>query len=162
MKASVISVRIAPKKANLIAKMVRGMSVPDAVDALTKTNKKAARIIEQLLRSAMANASHNDKQNAQQMVIKSIIVNQGTAYQRGMPKARGQMRPYRKFLSHIHVVLGFASDEPVKKEKKAKKASANGENAVKKASSTSKGGRKQVGDKNNAETASSSDISSAS
>lgn len=110
MKAHLQSVRIAPKKANLIARMVRGMSVPAAVEALRTTNKKGARIVEKLLLSAIANASHNDKQDPQMMVIKTIVVNQGQAYRRGMPKARGQMRPYRKFLSHITVTLGYSED----------------------------------------------------
>jgi large subunit ribosomal protein L22 len=107
MKAYLHSARIAPKKANLIARMVRGMNVPDAVEALRRTDKKAARMVEDLLRSAMANASHNDKQDPQTMVIKEIVVNQGTAYRRGMPKARGQTRPFRKFLSHISLTLGY-------------------------------------------------------
>ncbi len=111
MKATALSLRIAPKKANLIARMVRGMPVPDAVEALRRTNKKGARMVELLLRSAIANASHNDKQDPQMMVIKTIVVNQGTAYRRGMPKARGQMRPYRKFLSHVELVLGFPEEE---------------------------------------------------
>ncbi|MBU2213062.1 50S ribosomal protein L22, partial [Patescibacteria group bacterium] len=56
MKASLRSVRIAPKKANLIAKMIRGMTVPQALESLERTNKQAARILEVLLKSAMANA----------------------------------------------------------------------------------------------------------
>ncbi len=130
MKAYAQSLRIAPKKANLIAKMVRDMSVPDATEALRCTHKKAARMIEQLLRSAVANASHNDKQDPQTMVIKSIVVNQGQAYRRGMPMARGRTRPFRKFLSHISLELGFPGDEKEvirpknapKKMEKAKRA----------------------------------------
>lgn len=110
MKAIARSVRIAPKKANLIARMVRGLSVPEATEQLRRTNKKAARIVELLLRSAVSNASHNDKQDAQMMVIKTIVVNQGTAYRRGMPMARGRTRPFRKFLSHITLTLGFPED----------------------------------------------------
>lgn len=124
MKAIAHSVRIAPKKANLIAKMVRGLAVPDAVEQLTHMHKKGARMIETLLRSAIANTSHNDKQDPQTMIIKSIVVNQGTAYRRGMPKARGQMRPYRKFLSHITLELGFPVEKKEKAEKKAPKAAA--------------------------------------
>jgi large subunit ribosomal protein L22 len=136
MKAHLRSIRIAPKKANLIAKMVRGMSVPDAMESLRRTNKKGARMLEQLLRSAIANASHNDRQDPQTMVIKTVVVNQGTAYRRGMPKARGQMRPYRKFLSHISITLGFPGehDEPVAKKEGAKKtaqASQEGQSEVK-------------------------------
>ncbi|NOS67983.1 MAG: 50S ribosomal protein L22 [Candidatus Peribacteraceae bacterium] len=132
MKAYLQSVRIAPKKANLIAKMVRGMNVADAMDALGKTHKKAARIIEQLLRSAIANTSHNDKQDAQTMIIKLIVVNQGTAYRRGMPMARGRTRPFRKFLSHIDLELGFPDEKKAKRSAKtAKDASQKPKTAVK-------------------------------
>ncbi|MFA6523046.1 MAG: 50S ribosomal protein L22 [Candidatus Peribacteraceae bacterium] len=129
MKAYLHSARIAPKKANLIARMVRGMNVPDAVEALRRTDKKAARMVEDLLRSAMANASHNDKQDPQTMVIKEIVVNQGTAYRRGMPKARGQTRPFRKFLSHISLTLGYP--EIAGEGKGAKKPSQESKKPVK-------------------------------
>ena len=123
MKASLHSVRIAPKKANLIAKMVRGMTVVDAMESLRNTHKKAARLIEQLLRSAIANTSHNDKQDAQTMVIKTIVVNQGTALHRGVPMARGRVRPMRKFMSHIDLVLGFPDLEEKTQKKSSKKKS---------------------------------------
>ena len=117
MKAYLTAVRIAPKKANLIAKMVRGMSVPVAMEALRRTNKKAARIVEQLLRSAIANTSHNDKQDAQTLIIKTIVVNQAQSYRRGIPKARGQVRPIRKYMSHIELILGFPEiDEKIPKK----------------------------------------------
>ena len=122
MKAILRSVRIAPKKANLIAKMVRGMAVADAMETLRLTHKKAARLIEGLLRSAIANTSHNLKQDPQTMVIKSIIVNQGTHYRRGIPKARGQTRPIKKFLSHIEIELGFPVEAKLSK-KELKKSS---------------------------------------
>jgi large subunit ribosomal protein L22 len=124
MKAILRSVRIAPKKANLMAKMVRGMPVQEAIASLERTHKKAARLVEELLRSAVANAEHNEKQDASHLIIKSIIVNQGTAYHRGIPKARGQVRPIRKFLSHISVELGIADQEAPAKGKKAKAAAA--------------------------------------
>ena len=59
----------------------------------------------------MANASHNDKQDAQTLVIRSLIVNQGEAYHRGVPMARGRVRPMRKFMSHIELVLGLPEEE---------------------------------------------------
>lgn len=119
MKAHLRSARIAPKKANLVAKMVRGMTVPAAITALKHTHKKGARMIEQLLKSAVANAEHNEKQDGQALVIKTIVVNQGTAYRRAVPKARGSVRPIRKFLSHISLTLGVAEGE--EKGSKAKK-----------------------------------------
>ena len=120
MKASLRSVRIAPKKANLVAKMVRGMRAADAMEALRRTNKKAARLIEEMLRSAMANASHNAKQDPQTMVIREIVVNQAQSYRRGIPMARGRQRPIRKFMSHISIALGFADEEKSAINKKKK------------------------------------------
>lgn len=106
MKALLRSARIAPKKANIIARMVRGMCVPEAQDLLSRTHKKAARLFEDLLASAVANAAHNDRQNPQVLVVKEVVVNQGSAYKRGVPMARGRVRPMQKFLSHISLVLG--------------------------------------------------------
>ena len=144
MKASLRSVRIAPKKAQLVAKLVRGKSVPDAMYALERTNKKAARLLEELLRSAIANASHNEKQDPQMMVIKTLTVNKAQAYHRGVPMARGRVRPMRKFLSHIELTLGFEDDAPAKKSEKdasktEKKPVKKETTAAKKASTSTKG-----------------------
>lgn len=147
MQASLRSIRIAPKKAQLVAKMIRGQSVPDAMYTLEHTNKKAARIFENLLRSAMANASHNEKQDPQMMVIKLLTVNKAQAYHRGVPMARGRVRPMRKFMSHINMTLGVAGEvesgkQKVEKgveEKKSKKdASQTAKKPVKKTTTTSK------------------------
>lgn len=110
MQAHHYSARLAPKKANLVAKMVRGMPVPDAVELLRKTSKKAARLFEDVLRSAIANAEHNFKQDPQTMVLKTVVVNQGTHYRRGTPMARGRVRPLKKYLCHISITLGFEGD----------------------------------------------------
>lgn len=125
MKAYLRSVRLAPKKANLIALLVRGMPVNDALHLLQRTHKKGARLVEELLKSAIANAEHNDKQNRADLIVKTIIVNQGQALRRGTPMARGRMRPLSKFLSHIDLVLGIKDVDSVKsapKKKAAKKA----------------------------------------
>jgi large subunit ribosomal protein L22 len=107
MHAHLNSTRLAPKKANIMAKMVRGLDVPVAVELLRKTHKKSARLFEDVLRSAMANAEHNFKQDPQTMILKTVVVNQGTAYHRGIPMARGRVRPIRKFMCHITITLGY-------------------------------------------------------
>ncbi len=166
MKARLDSVRIAPKKANLIARLVRGLTVPEAMDQLSRTNKKGARMVEQLLRSAIANASHNDKQDAQMMVIKTIVVNQGQAYHRGMPMARGRTRPFRKFLSHIDLVLGFPGDEeksgkkPTEPKKPTKASKASDSEGT--TSQKSKTAVKTAGSRKKTTSASSSDSSASS
>jgi large subunit ribosomal protein L22 len=151
MKAYLRSVRIAPKKAGLIASMVRGMPVRDAMHALQHTHKKGARIIEQLLKSAIANAEHNDKQDAGNLIIKTIIVNQSMGYRRGVPMARGRVRPMTKFLSHIDLTLGVAgAEDGLRKSKRIAKregkaaptASQTAKNTVKKGPSKSKTDKK--------------------
>lgn len=155
MKAYLRSARIAPKKANLIAMMVRGMRVEDALTALSRTHKKGARMVEDLLKSAVANAEHNDKQHKSHLMIKSIIVNQGTAYSRGVPMARGRMRPMQKFLSHISITLGIAEgvheekmNEKMKKGKTVKTAKKGTE---KSAPSTSQAPKNTVKDADTSE-----------
>jgi len=140
MKAFLKSAPIAPKKANIIAKMVRGMPVVDAQIALRRTNKKAARMVEKLIASAVANATHNDKQDKQLLVVKTLYVNQSIGMRRGMPKARGQTRPNRKSRTQITLELGIAdleSKEQKKAEKKTAKAPKATKTATKKSSDTS-------------------------
>ena len=155
MHASLHSVRIAPKKANLVAAMVRGRPVEEAIILLEGTHKKGARLLECVIKSAVANAVHNDRQSAATLVVKTIIVNQGTAYRRGVPMARGRVRPMRKFLSHITVTLGVlgADGKPAKAEKKATKTSARAKNPVQ----TSGTGRKRSTSKTSSATSGSAD-----
>ncbi|MDD5040948.1 MAG: 50S ribosomal protein L22 [Candidatus Peribacteraceae bacterium] len=133
MRAYLRSARIAPKKASVIAQMVRGLPVPEALDSLEHTHKKGARMILALLKSAVANASHNSKQRMEELVIRSIVVNQGQGYRRGVSMARGRMRPMRKFLSHIEIVLGVADSdgETSRKTKSGAKASQKTKKTVK-------------------------------
>ncbi len=129
MKAYLYSARIAPKKANLIATLIRGLTVEEALTQLEKTNKKGARFIEKLIASAAANAVHNDKQVRSQLRIDSIIVNQGMGLRRGVPMARGRIRPMRKFMSHIEVTLGLLTDD-VSSKKKVKKSAKSSQAVV--------------------------------
>lgn len=129
MRAFSRSVRISPKKANLVAGIVRGMYVSDALHLLGRTPKRAARILEDLIKSAAANAEHNDRQNIERLVIQSLIVNQAGAHHRGVPMARGRVRPIRKFMSHIEVTLMVAPQE--KSETGKEKASLKPKNSSK-------------------------------
>ena len=137
MRASLTSVRIAPKKLNVIAKMVRGKSVLVAREMLRRTNKKAARIVETLLNSAIANATFNDKQQQDDLILKTIVVNQAQSYRRGVPMARGRVRPMRKFLSHMEIILGLKDEEEQDGESKKSKSE---EKASQKAKKPVKGG----------------------
>ena len=105
MKAILRRIRISPKKANLVAALVRNKKAVEAVDILKFTPKKAARPLKKLIESALANAENNLKQSKDDLYIKEIIVTQGPTYKRGVPISKGRTHPILKRTSHITVQL---------------------------------------------------------
>ena len=129
MKAILRQTRISPKKANLVAQLVRNMKATEAVDILKFTPKKAAPILRKRIESAMANAKTNLKQDPEDLVIKEIIVTEGPTQKRSIPISRGRMHPILKRTSHITVKLGqspsgTATKAEAKVSKKEKSADA--------------------------------------
>lgn len=121
MRAHLRQARISPKKANLIAAMVRGLHAPEALSLLEKLPKKGATILHALLASAIANATNNASQKPAQLVIRRLIVNKGPAYRRYIPMARGRSRPIDKWTSHITVELGVEMGDQERGEEKGVK-----------------------------------------
>jgi len=121
MKAILRRIRISPKKANLIAGMVRGKKVTEALNLLKFTPKKGARILYKVVHSAAANAKNNFKQDIDDLVITKILVTKGPTLKRSLPVSRGRTHPILKRSSHITVEVGVAEKEKgaVKKEKQA-------------------------------------------
>ena len=106
VKARLRHVRMAPQKARLVADMIRGKNVTEAMNVLTFTRKKAAREIQALLKSALANAEENHKVvDVDDMVVKKITVDEGVAWKRQMPRARGMANLIKKRTSHVTIVL---------------------------------------------------------
>ncbi|MBT3704557.1 50S ribosomal protein L22 [Candidatus Peregrinibacteria bacterium] len=105
MQAIAKHLRISPKKANLVAGLVRKKPVQDALDILQFTQKKAAPMIRKVIASAAANAKETAKQDIESLQIKEIIVNEGTTLKRSVPISRGRMHPIKKRTSHIRVYL---------------------------------------------------------
>lgn len=105
MKATLSHIRVTPKKANLVAELVRNKSVSEALDILRFTTKKTAPILKKLILSAVANAENNDKQNRENLTIQTILVTAGPTYKRSMPVSRGRSHPILKRTSHIKVML---------------------------------------------------------
>lgn len=121
MKAILRQVRISPKKANLIAQLVRTKKATDAVDTLKFTPKKGALILRKVIESAMANAENNFNQKRENLYIKEIIVTEGPTYKRSIPVSRGRAHPLLKRTSHITAKLEAAEIKPeTKPEAKAK------------------------------------------
>jgi large subunit ribosomal protein L22 len=97
--------RIAPRKARLLADLVRGMPLKEAKVQMGFNNKKAALPFLKLLKSAESNARHNFKVGPENLYVKEIRVDEGPTLKRFMPRARGRATTIRKRASHITVVL---------------------------------------------------------
>ncbi|HHW10553.1 MAG TPA: 50S ribosomal protein L22 [Firmicutes bacterium] len=98
-------VRISPRKARVVVDLIRGKSYPEALTILRFTPRKAAGIVEKVVRSAAANAENNYSLNPQEMLVAEVYVDQGPTMKRIMPRARGMADRIRKRTSHITVVL---------------------------------------------------------
>ena len=106
MKASAKHIRISPRKVRMVVDTVRGKSVSQAMSLLTFTQKKAAKPVQKLLRSAVANAAVNDGiDDVDALMIDQIMVDEGPTLKRYMPRARGRATPIRKRTSHIRIML---------------------------------------------------------
>ena len=106
MKAVAKYVRIAPRKARLVADEVRGKSYPEAVSILQFTNKRAAKIVGDVVNSAAANAEHNDDADPDELFIREVRVDEGPTIKRYQARAMGRATMIRKRTSHITVKLG--------------------------------------------------------
>lgn len=97
--------RIAPRKARLVADLIRGMPVEEALARLRFTPKKAAGIIEKVLQSALASASQSAGVDEDRLFISTIRVDEGPIAKRWRPRAMGRATRIRKRTSHIFVAL---------------------------------------------------------
>lgn len=130
--ASLKNYRISPRKVRLVADMIRGKKVSDAKAILTFATKKAKGPIHDLLDSAIANASHNHKIEADKLFVKEIRVDQGFVLARSLPMARGSAFPIKKRTSHVSIVL---SENISRSKKDNNKSTSAGISPIKKASS---------------------------
>ncbi len=105
-KASLNYARVGSQKARLVADLVRGKNVDEALKTLTYLNKKTALMIKKLIESAVANADYKKTMNMDKLFIKSISVDGGPVLKRFRPRAQGRAFGVRKKLSHINVTLG--------------------------------------------------------
>ena len=105
MRAIVKSLRISPRKANLVADLVRGKIASDAVLLLSRLPKKAAKMLKKGIQSAMANAKNNFAQKEESLVIDRILVTKGPTLKRNIPISRGRAAPLLKRSSHFLIEL---------------------------------------------------------
>ena len=105
VRASARYVRIAPRKARLVADQVRGMHLDDALPLLRFSTRSAAQDIRKLIESAAANAEANHDLVADDLMIKDIHVDEGPTLRRYRPRALGRATRINKRTSHIAVAL---------------------------------------------------------
>ena len=105
-KAIVRGVRLSVDKGRLVADLVRGKRVDQALNILAFTQKKAAGIVKKALESAIANAEHNDGSDIDELKITSIYVEQGATLKRFSARAKGRGNRISKPTCHIYVTVG--------------------------------------------------------
>lgn len=120
-------VRTSTRKVRLVADSIRGLSVGEAQDALSVINKRGARDLDKALKSAIANAVNNSNMDKNNLVIKTVDVNEGAFLKRYRPSTRGRIHPYKRRTSHIRIVLEEKIVEQPKIESKLKESEKKGE-----------------------------------
>ncbi len=105
VKASLKYARVGEQKARLVANLIRGKDVSEAIKTLTFLNKKSAEMIKKVIESAVANADYKKTIDLDKLYVKTIQVDQGPVLKRFRPRAQGRATGVRKRMSHINVVL---------------------------------------------------------
>jgi large subunit ribosomal protein L22 len=114
-QAKLYGVRLSAQKGRLVADQIRGLQVEKALNVLTFSPKKAARIIKKVLESAIANAEHNDGADVDELKVKRILVEQGAYLKRFHARAKGRGNRIVKSTCHVFVTV---SDDAAKKKSK--------------------------------------------
>ncbi len=119
--ATAKSVRVSPQKLTLVAALVRGRSVTDALVILEHTPRRGAKYVMETIKSAQANAEHNHGYKPGTLDISEISVTPGPRLKRWRPVWRGMAHPYQHKTSHIRVVVDGQKREVKKPAAKAAK-----------------------------------------
>jgi large subunit ribosomal protein L22 len=134
--------RISPFKAREVTREIQGLPVSAALDVLAFTPKKAALLINQTLKSAIANAENNANLKADGLIVKEAVVGEGPTIKRMKTRARGSGAQILKRTSHIRIVLTDEKPEKVEQKTEEKPASA-AEKKPKKTKKTAKAAAKK-------------------
>ena len=105
-QAKLYGVRLSAQKGRLVADMIRGLPVEKALNVLTFTPKKGARVIKKVLESAIANAEHNDGADIDALKVKTIFVERGQFLKRFQARAKGRGNRVLKHSCHIFITVG--------------------------------------------------------
>ena len=118
---------MSPKKVRLVADAIRGLGAAEALVRLRFMQKASSPILAKLVKSAMANAQHNNNVSPDSLMIKRIVVNEGVALKRWRPAAFGSAHQFKKRSTHVDLVLGLKPGiaDPSEKKSKTKEAASD-------------------------------------
>src|SRR5881398_2538070 len=105
-KASLRGARVSAQKGRLVADLIRGKPVDQAISILSFSPKKGAAIMRKLLESAIANAEHNDGADIDTLKVKQIYVERGMFLKRFQARAKGRGNRVLKHTCHIFITVG--------------------------------------------------------
>jgi len=114
VKASAMGVRMSPRKVGVVASLVRGQSVADALVILSHTPRRSAQPVRKVIESARANAENNHNLKPDTLVISHISVTAGPRIKRYRPAAHGRALPFQRRSSHIFVHVDGETRAPKK------------------------------------------------
>ena len=98
-------VRVTPRKCGQVLELIRGQQVEQAQTALQFTPKQSARIVQKVLKSAVANALQEGKVRVEELYVKEAVVGAGPTLKRWLPRAQGRATPILKRTSHVTVTV---------------------------------------------------------
>ncbi len=105
VKATAKTVRIQPRKVRLVLDLIRGKSVEEAAAICKFLPNKGGEIVGKVLKSAIANAVHNNDLDEAKLYVKACYADEGMTMKRFMPRAKGSASPIMKRTSHVTVVV---------------------------------------------------------
>ena len=103
--AKLSQAHISAQKCRLVANQVRGLPVERALELLTFSPRKAAKLVRKVLESAIANAEHNEGADVDELKIATICVDEGPTMKRWRPRAKGRANQILKRTSHIKITV---------------------------------------------------------
>ncbi|HET9579505.1 MAG TPA: 50S ribosomal protein L22 [Usitatibacter sp.] len=106
VNAKLYGVRLSAQKGRLVADLVRGQPIANALNILTFTPKKGARIIKKVLESAIANAEHNNGADIDELKVQTIFVEKGPVLKRFHARAKGRGNRIIKPTCHVFLTVG--------------------------------------------------------
>jgi large subunit ribosomal protein L22 len=102
--------RESPRRIRMVADMIRGKRVADALSILRFQPRKAAKMLTKVLNSAVANATENDSADADQLVVSKVSVDGGTIQKRWLPRSMGRANRLNRRTAHVTVVVDSGQD----------------------------------------------------